>query len=73
MALTPYDPRCGRYARDMEELDSYIEPGYHKDREDYVRQEEGTYNFENGHFLCDTCYIAEGMPTSGSLARWVCP
>lgn len=73
MAIAPYDPRCKRYARDMEELDSYIEPGYHKDRDDYVRQEEGTYNFENGHFLCDACYIGAGMPTGVGGSRWVCP
>lgn len=57
----------------MEEIDSYIEPGYHKDREDYIRQEEGTYNPENGHFLCDSCYIGAGMPVGFNGTRWVCP
>jgi hypothetical protein len=37
----------------------------------YVRNEEGTYNQDNGHFLCTDCYIKAGMPSS-SLG-WVCP
>jgi len=32
--------------------------------DDYVWQEEGTLNEENGHFLCDSCYIKAGMPTT---------
>lgn len=30
----------------------------------YVWDEEGTLNRENGHFLCTTCYINAGMPSS---------
>lgn len=29
-----------------------------------VQAEEGTYNAENGHFLCSVCYINVGMPSS---------
>jgi hypothetical protein len=32
--------------------------------DDYVWREEGTLNVTNGHFLCDSCYIAAKMPTS---------
>ena len=32
--------------------------------EQFVRREEGTFNIENGHFLCTDCYIAAGMPSS---------
>lgn len=32
--------------------------------EAYVKQEEGTYNRENGHFACTGCYIAMGCPSS---------
>jgi hypothetical protein len=32
--------------------------------DDYVWQEEGTLNRDNGHFLCDGCYIKAGMPTA---------
>lgn len=37
----------------------------------FVIENEGTYNTENGHFLCTTCYIAEGMPSSA--AGWRAP
>lgn len=36
-----------------------------------VRDEEGTYNWENGHFLCTACYIAAGQPSS--KYGWVAP
>jgi hypothetical protein len=65
----PYDPRCGTYARDMDYLDTFLEGDM--TRIMYVLQEEGTYNPENGHFLCDTCYIAAGMPSAPG--GWVCP
>lgn len=32
--------------------------------EQYVRNEEGTLNLENGHFACTDCYIRMGMPSS---------
>lgn len=31
---------------------------------DYCRREEGTFNHENGHFLCTVCYVRAGMPTA---------
>ena len=74
----PYDPSCGRFARDMAELDVFIVEDAEDaarvtpdQREQYVRQEEGTYNPENGHFLCDMCYIKAGMPSSPY--GWRCP
>ena len=33
--------------------------------------EEGTLNRENGHFLCNMCYIKAGMPSSPY--GWKCP
>jgi hypothetical protein len=78
---TPYDPMCEHFARDMEYLDTYIEAEELADpeaaltqgelREEYVRQNEGTYNPENGHFLCDACYIRAGTPSSPT--GWKCP
>jgi len=38
---------------------------------EYVWQEEGTLNPSNGHFLCDSCYIAAGMPTAPG--GWTAP
>lgn len=37
----------------------------------YVRSEEGTFNPENGHFLCTSCYVHDGMPSSPG--GWVAP
>ncbi len=65
----PYDPKCGQYASQMEHLDVYKADD--QSRADYVRQEEGTYNPSNEHFLCDPCYIDAGMPTSPG--GWKCP
>jgi hypothetical protein len=38
---------------------------------DESAREDGTYNPENGHFLCMSCYINRGMPSSPF--GWVCP
>lgn len=32
--------------------------------DEFVWENEGTLNRENGHFLCDDCYIKAGMPSS---------
>lgn len=39
--------------------------------DEFVREEEGTYNKTNGHFLCTDCYIEAGMPSSPK--GWVAP
>ena len=39
--------------------------------DEYVYQLEGTYNPDNGHFLCDNCYIKAGMPSSPW--GWIAP
>jgi hypothetical protein len=78
----PYDPMCLRLAEDMEYLDTFWadsqeelaatpQEEYPQRRADYVRLHEGTYNKDNGHFLCDSCYIMAGMPTAPG--GWVCP
>ena len=65
----PFDPMCNRYAKDIPDYDWTLEDG--DTRESYVIHNEGTYNRENGHFLCDECYIKAGMPSSRD--GWVCP
>lgn len=79
----PYDPMCKRYAKDMQELDySWAESQVEIDeatrlgllpqkRIVFVLKEEGTYNSSNGHFLCNSCYIKAGMPSSPY--GWTCP
>lgn len=42
--------------------------------EEWVREEEGTFNESNGHFACDDCYIEMGMPAvDARVGRWVAP
>lgn len=70
--MRPFDPRCQRYA---DEIDEYVlfaapENGY-DDPNQFVIEQEGTYNSVNGHFLCTECYIAEGLPVATS--GWKCP
>lgn len=38
---------------------------------DVAWNEEGTMNRENGHFLCNECYIKAGCPSSPT--GWKCP
>lgn len=63
-------PRCGRCKRTAAEIGytEYLEPGETAD--DYVRQEEGTYDPTTGAFLCDPCYIRVGQPAGDFPRRW---
>jgi hypothetical protein len=64
--LKPVCTGCGKHPDELEEYveaanaDNYGSP---ISADDYVRREEGTYNPENGHFLCTDCYCAAGMPS----------
>lgn len=66
----PFDPKCNRTPDQIRE---YIDAASVEQMtpDQYVESEEGTYNPENGHFLCTSCYIAVGMPTSPQ--GWRCP
>lgn len=69
-APTPFCTGCNLPVAKIEE---YIEAAKDHEMEvnDYIREEEGTYNRLNGHFLCTECYINAGMPSSGR--GWVAP
>lgn len=66
----PICPYCDRHPSEIEE---YIEGAESIDStpDHYVATMEGTYNSENGHFACTTCYIAIGMPIAPE--GWVAP
>ena len=55
--------KCGKAPH---ELDEYVEAAADEgiDPESYVIQEEGTYNPDNGHFVCTPCYLDMGAPSS---------
>jgi hypothetical protein len=58
----PYDPYCQRFAS---EIPGLVEMATAEEMSpaEYAR-DDGTYNSENGHFACDSCYIKLGMPSS---------
>jgi hypothetical protein len=67
------DIRCVGCKKEPHEIEEYVEMAREErvSPELYVRAEEGTFNRENGHFACTTCYIAMGMPSSPR--GWVAP
>lgn len=64
---------CNKTPVEIEEYRDAVadDPEMFADEDDYVRREEGTFNFTNGHFLCTDCYIDAGMPSSPT--GWVAP
>lgn len=71
----PFCPKCRRFGRNIPE---YIEAvadlddgGTEMTVDEYIRDQEGTYNPNNGHFLCTDCYIKAGMPSTP--LGWMCP
>lgn len=61
---------CGKTPDELSEYVSSAEvEGMTPD--EYVWREEGTLNPHNGHFLCDSCYISAGMPSSPT--GWTAP
>lgn len=54
---------CGKRPN---ELDEYVGVAQAENMtpDDYVWEEEGTLNMENGHFLCTSCYVHRGMPST---------
>ncbi|HYE39172.1 MAG TPA: hypothetical protein VEB23_04525 [Ramlibacter sp.] len=66
-------PVCTGCKKRPAELDEYTELAADENMtpDEYVRKEEGTYNPENGHFLCTNCYVEAGMPSSPQ--GWVAP
>jgi hypothetical protein len=60
------DIRCIGCEKTPDQIDEYTEMAALEEMtpEQYVKVEEGTYNPENGHFACTSCYIRMGMPSS---------
>lgn len=59
--------------KEPHEIQEYIEIANEESMtpEEYVKCEEGTFNKENGHFTCTSCYIKMGMPSSPQ--GWTAP
>ena len=75
----PEDPICMGCVRRPQEIPIYVEFAEWEAKEcersitptKYVQENEGTFNWNNGHFLCDECYIKNGQPSSPT--GWTCP
>jgi hypothetical protein len=65
--------RCAYCGRTPDQIPTYVVCAEESDMTPwaYVKQEEGTYNHDNGHFACDDCYVEIGMPSSPT--GWVAP
>lgn len=66
-------PLCTGCNKHPEQIPEYVEMAGIEDMtpDEYVIAEEGTYNQQNGHFLCTDCYCNAGMPSSP--CGWVAP
>lgn len=66
-------PICTGCLKRPADIAEYAEAavGWGMEPDAYVKAEEGTYNPENGHFLCTDCYERAGSPTAPG--GWVAP
>lgn len=65
---------CAKFPEELEEYTEMVDPEdfpFAQTADQYVIENEGTYNQINGHFLCTICYIKNGQPSSPS--GWKCP
>lgn len=69
-SIVPVCVGCGKTPDELPEY-SPVLTGADLTPIEYVVQEEGTYNTQNGHFLCTDCYIKSGRPTAPG--GWVAP
>lgn len=73
--IQPICTGCNKTPEELEDFEDWAEQGY-VSPDHFCKEEEGTYNHANGHFLCMTCYIEQGMPANhyrGPGSGWVAP
>ena len=60
------DCKCFRCNKRPSEIEEYVIEAEAEGitPEQYVRENEGTYNRSNGHFACTDCYLRMGAPSS---------
>lgn len=61
---------CGKKPEELEEYQPDF-TGSTMSPDNYVWNEEGTLNRDNGHFLCTTCYLR--AVASSTPRGWVAP
>lgn len=67
--------KCFRCSKTPSELEEYSEPAKELGitPEEYVKEEEGTYNSKSDQFCCTPCYIAIGTPSGPYPYGWKAP
>jgi hypothetical protein len=67
-------PICTGCNRHPEQIEEYLPMAVMEKMtaDEIVIATDGTYNAENGHFLCTECYIKAGCP-SGPGRGWKAP
>lgn len=78
--MTDVEPICIDCGRRPEEIPEYIEAGNENGMtpDQYVREEEGTLNPANGHFLCTDDFLGRELRAGARLVgdnggRWIAP
>lgn len=71
--MTEHRPVCTGCNKRPDQIKEYIDMADLESitPDKFVAEEEGTYNPDNGHFLCTDCYIKAGMPSAPG--GWVAP
>lgn len=66
-------PRCIGCRKTPEQIPEYLDlaEDLGVTPDEAVREEEGTYNRDNGHFTCTKCYTDMGSPSS--VYGWIAP
>lgn len=66
---------CIGCRRRADEIPEYIAEArmYGASPDTFVRLNEGTYNKQNGHFLCTDCYLKAGSPVGENGGWWIAP
>jgi len=66
-------PICRGCNKTPDQIEEYVEIAKEEGMtpDAFVSSEEGTYNKDNGHFLCTECYVKWGMPTH--QRGWIAP
>lgn len=72
---SPTEPRCFVCEKRPEEIEEYVDGAEEcaMEPDDFMREEEGTYNPKSGAFCCTPCYIAIGMPSEDHPNQWKAP
>lgn len=68
-------PVCAFCGKRPEELEEYVKAARDEEMtpDEYVREEEGTFNSATGTFACTECYVALGCPSRPYPDSWKAP